>query len=514
MPFDPRISLAVESPKFSSPLEDYAKFMSLKDLVDQRRVRDLQVRRLELQEQEDQRKRAEDAQFRQGLSTLPENADAITTLRHLGPRGLPLAKELDDARTAKLTRQAKEDELNQVRLKVRANYAGTLYRLPEKERAAMVEHLTQEQLRANVLHPEAANEPLQLDDNSLLSMYSLGYGPKDTGELVNAAAKAKADREKEAFDRSLKQIELAGHYAGTVSDQPSYERWSSMLPLELRAILDKTYTPESMQRAQNAMLTAQQRTTAQQQAQPNAVGDFIRIATDPKSSREDQERADKALAMFATQAKAGSPTTIIGPHQKVGDEAKLRDDFRQESKNYTVLRDAFTKIKGASESQTGPGDISLVYGYMRMLDPGSTVREGEFATAQNAGSIPQRITAMYNKALNGERLDPAIRSQFVSEANKIYSQSLEDHRKIRDRYREITVRSGLDPENVVIDYSPAPVPGAPAPKQQTGGAPSAGGVPNPIMKPGEVLVKAPDGKTYSFPNAAAADVFKKRAGIK
>jgi hypothetical protein len=360
--------------------------------------------------------------------------------------------------------------------------------------------------------PEQAAAPL--DMNMVDALIVRGGGAKRLEDVRNDIAKRGEEKAKAARETSLGQIQLAGHYIGTVSDQPSYERWSSMLPLELRGVLDKAYSPEGMERAKSVMLTAQQRAAEERQAQPNAVGDFIRIATDPKSSREDQERADKALAMFATQAKAGSPTTIIGPHQKVGDEAKLRDDFRQESKNYTVLRDAFTKIKGASESQTGPGDISLVYGYMRMLDPGSTVREGEFATAQNAGSIPQRITAMYNKALNGERLDPAIRSQFVSEANKIYSQSLEDHKKIRDRYRDITTRSGLDPENVVIDYSPAPVPGTPAPKQQTGGAPSAGGVPNPIMKPGEVLVKAPDGKTYSFPNAAAADVFKKRAGIK
>jgi hypothetical protein len=36
---------------------------------------------------------------------------------------------------------------------------------------------------------------------------------------------------------------------------------------------------------------------------------------------------------------------------------------------------------------------------MKMLDPTSVVREGEFATAQNAASIPIKIVNMYNKAL-------------------------------------------------------------------------------------------------------------------
>jgi len=38
---------------------------------------------------------------------------------------------------------------------------------------------------------------------------------------------------------------------------------------------------------------------------------------------------------------------------------------------------------------------------MKILDPGSVVREGEFATAQNSAGIPERIRAKYNR--NTER---------------------------------------------------------------------------------------------------------------
>src|SRR4029450_11758418 len=104
-----------------------------------------------------------------------------------------------------------------------------------------------------------------------------------------------------------------------------------------------------------------------------------------------------------------------------------------------------------------------------------TVREGEYATAQNAGSIPERITAIYNRAIKGEKLDPNVRAQFVQEASKIYHQSEADHEKIRNIYRGIASRSNLDPDNVVVDSSPGIVPPKPAaPKKaapQTGPAP-------------------------------------------
>jgi hypothetical protein len=48
------------------------------------------------------------------------------------------------------------------------------------------------------------------------------------------------------------------------------------------------------------------------------------------------------------------------------------------------------------------------------------VREGEFATAQNSAGLPDQVINAYNKALNGQRLAPAQRQQFVTTAGTIY----------------------------------------------------------------------------------------------
>ena len=73
-----------------------------------------------------------------------------------------------------------------------------------------------------------------------------------------------------------------------------------------------------------------------------------------------------------------------GPQQL---ENTLRDEFNKQAGDFSALRSNYSKIRTAQKADTAAGDLSLIFGYMKMLDPGSVVREGEFATAQNAGGI-------------------------------------------------------------------------------------------------------------------------------
>jgi len=61
----------------------------------------------------------------------------------------------------------------------------------------------------------------------------------------------------------------------------------------------------------------------------------------------------------------------------------------------------------------------MIFAYMKMLDPGSVVREQEFANAQNAAGVPDQVRNAYNKALRGERLNPEQRAQFLSSAKQV-----------------------------------------------------------------------------------------------
>jgi hypothetical protein len=168
----------------------------------------------------------------------------------------------------------------------------------------------------------------------------------------------------------------------------------------------------------------------------------------------------------------------IGPPKpKAVDEGKPADDLRKEFqgqqgyKDFQQVSAAYKKILTTSE--TGAGDMSLIFGYMKLLDPNSTVREGEYATAANAGSVPQSLLASYNKVVSGEKLAPEVRKQFRDEAAKVFGAQKAQFDQLAAPYVEIARKRGLPPEDVIFGYQePASSPPA-SPAASASPAPSA-----------------------------------------
>jgi hypothetical protein len=88
---------------------------------------------------------------------------------------------------------------------------------------------------------------------------------------------------------------------------------------------------------------------------------------------------------------------------------------------------------------------------MKMQDPGSVVREGEYATAQNATGVPQRFINMYNKALNGDGLSIEQRNEIDSQAKKLYTQARTQEAVVRKGVERIAKGYGLSPSNIFYE---------------------------------------------------------------
>lgn len=157
-------------------------------------------------------------------------------------------------------------------------------------------------------------------------------------------------------------------------------------------------------------------------------------------------------------AKTAKPAEFSDEAKNLAEQNKnagpLRKEFIGQSKEYVTVRDSYKRIEAAAEDPSAAGDLALIFNYMKVLDPGSVVRESEFATAQNAAGVPERIRAQYNRILNGERLSPETRADFVSRAGKLYDSMEKNHMKLRDEYDRISRGLGVEPSNVVIDYLP------------------------------------------------------------
>jgi hypothetical protein len=133
-------------------------------------------------------------------------------------------------------------------------------------------------------------------------------------------------------------------------------------------------------------------------------------------------------------------------------ENTLRDEWNTLTKPHRTVIDAYGKIQKSFASKTGPGDMSGLYSFIKLLDPDSAVREGEYATANNASSIPENIRRMYNKAIEGDLMDDAVRKKFLGEAQNIYTTQMQGYDTLAKSYGEIAGRYGVDAKNVIHDY--------------------------------------------------------------
>lgn len=209
-------------------------------------------------------------------------------------------------------------------------------------------------------------------------------------------------------------------------------------------------------------------------AQAPASGPRV-IASRPKAAKPqsrpataEEKRAYGIPEDTAAQIKPDGSIDVVGGVGAANNnprkaEADLRKEFngrpevkeyRDVSTSYNTIRDLFSKPSSAA------GDVSAIFSFMKMLDPGSVVREGEFATAQNAAGVPDIVLNAYNRALKGERLNPKQRADFLAQAGSIYSTRTRRYGELVGEYRGYAQDYGLNPDRIGTP------PAAPAPQQQ------------------------------------------------
>lgn len=109
--------------------------------------------------------------------------------------------------------------------------------------------------------------------------------------------------------------------------------------------------------------------------------------------------------------------------------------------------------RGVKMKQNAASDVALIFNFMKMLDPGSVVREGEQATARNARGVAEDVRNAYNMLLTGQQLTPEQRGRFINEAKATYTAQLRAQQQTDRFYVGEARRMGIDPQRVVIDFA-------------------------------------------------------------
>jgi hypothetical protein len=166
------------------------------------------------------------------------------------------------------------------------------------------------------------------------------------------------------------------------------------------------------------------------------------------------ETSKIVLELEASKANGG-----VDPAKAFDQEEKIRKEYQGRTKVYNELIPTFTNIKSSAEAKNGPGDIALITSFMKMLDPGSVVRETEFATARDTAGLYTRLENSLKKAENGQFLQPNQRTEFVNLA-KQYLDSAQKKAGEEKRQLAVVVKNyRLNPENVFGPETAAPAPG-------------------------------------------------------
>lgn len=129
-------------------------------------------------------------------------------------------------------------------------------------------------------------------------------------------------------------------------------------------------------------------------------------------------------------------------------ENTLRTQFLGQSKDFNDTASSYQRMIDSSREPSAAGDLALIFNYMKMLDPGSTVREGEFANAAASGSYGARFQAAANKILSGERLDDSMRADFINRATDLYQGQLSRHKQREGEFQGLAKSYGGDPTRV------------------------------------------------------------------
>jgi len=184
-------------------------------------------------------------------------------------------------------------------------------------------------------------------------------------------------------------------------------------------------------------------------------GKQAEIAEAQRKAAAEKAAFDRRLAIAQYYQKEREIGGVQG-EKAFGNEKQLRSEFDKQAKVFDEARLGFEKVQKAAmtETPTGATDIALIFGYMKVIDPTSVVREGEFATAENAGGIGSKLRNTYNKIVKGERLAPEVRQDFVRAARTQFMPYLDMQKNVEDRYSNLSEAYNLDASKVVLSRLP------------------------------------------------------------
>jgi hypothetical protein len=157
-------------------------------------------------------------------------------------------------------------------------------------------------------------------------------------------------------------------------------------------------------------------------------------------------------------AEAQSGVTYETKQQRFERASGLRKEYQSNQivKDFDQVKVAYNQISGALKNPSPANDLAAATKFMKLLDPGSVVRESELGLAMAASPAFERVTSYYEKLKTGEKLTPSQRDDFRKSAELLYKASENVVIPKQNEYRELAAEAGVNPNSVVISTPTSP----------------------------------------------------------
>jgi hypothetical protein len=175
------------------------------------------------------------------------------------------------------------------------------------------------------------------------------------------------------------------------------------------------------------------------------------------------------LAALEKATKASATSISINTGEKgFKNEFDLSKEFKNEPvyKDLQGMKSALSAVQESLKKENPIGDVAAATKIMKLLDPGSVVRESELGIAMAASGKLDRISNYVDMWKKGTLLTPTQRAEFGALANELYNASARAYNDKRGEYAAFGAKYQIDANTAlgntapVIPYTPPAAAGA------------------------------------------------------
>jgi len=192
------------------------------------------------------------------------------------------------------------------------------------------------------------------------------------------------------------------------------------------------------------------------------------------------ENVGKYRQQIATRVDVKPILDMTGGQKGFENEMALAKAFKQEPiyKDYNDMQSAFGQVVSSLSQGTPIGDVAGATKVMKLLDPGSVVRESELGIAMAASGRMDRLNNYFNNMMTGQKLTPTQREDFKALSNELYAAAGDAYNKKRQEFQGFGQAYGFRNLDAALG-APATIPSIM--RTRPGAAPGGGGAVRPSL---------------------------------